>query len=55
MPPELMAADVGELVVHGDTAAVDAYVLALARNGIAVRSLRQESLPLEQAFLELTR
>ncbi|MBK5305617.1 MAG: ABC transporter ATP-binding protein [Frankiaceae bacterium] len=45
----------GGLVVLGDTAAVDAYVLTLAQHGVAVRSLRQESLPLEEAFLELTR
>jgi ABC-2 type transport system ATP-binding protein len=55
LPPGLASDSEGGIVVVGDTAAVDAYVLALANNGIAVRSLRQESLPLEQAFLELTR
>jgi ABC-2 type transport system ATP-binding protein len=56
-PPGLAAADDadGGIVVRGATPAVDAYVLTLAQSGIAVRSLRQESLPLEEAFLELTR
>jgi ABC-2 type transport system ATP-binding protein len=45
----------GGLVLTGATASVDRYVLALAGEGIAVRSLQRESLPLEQAFLELTR
>jgi ABC-2 type transport system ATP-binding protein len=43
----------GGLVVVGRTEDLDAYVLALAAQGIAVRSLVRESLPLEQAFLEL--
>jgi ABC-2 type transport system ATP-binding protein len=42
------------LAVTGDVAALDAFVLRLAGNGIAVRSMVRESLPLEQAFLELT-
>ncbi|MCU1590171.1 MAG: transporter related [Frankiales bacterium] len=45
----------GALLLHGDTAGVDAYVLALGREQIAVRSLRPASLALEDAFLELTR
>ena len=44
----------GGLAVHGTTPALDAYVLALAAAGIPVRTLLRESLPLEQAFLELT-
>jgi ABC-2 type transport system ATP-binding protein len=42
------------LELTGSTNAVDGYVLALAAAGIAVRSLVRETLPLEQAFLELT-
>jgi ABC-2 type transport system ATP-binding protein len=42
------------LELTGSTDAVDRYVLALAAAGIAVRSLVRETLPLEQAFLELT-
>ena len=41
------------LVVVGATHQLDDYVLALAAAGVAVRSLVAESLPLEQAFLEL--
>jgi hypothetical protein len=44
----------GGLVVGADTGGLDAYVLQLAAQGIAVRSMARESLPLEQAFLELT-
>ncbi len=47
------ATDAG-LLLHGTTADVDAYVLELARAGIAVRSLGSASLALEDAFLELT-
>jgi ABC-2 type transport system ATP-binding protein len=35
------------------TDVVDAYVLTLAQEGIAVRSLERESLPLEDALREL--
>jgi ABC-2 type transport system ATP-binding protein len=35
------------------TAEVDAFVLCLAREGIAVRSLERESMPLEEALREL--
>jgi ABC-2 type transport system ATP-binding protein len=42
------------LALTGATADVDRYVLALAARGIAVRSLIRETLPLEQAFLDLT-
>jgi ABC-2 type transport system ATP-binding protein len=45
----------GELVLVGEPAARDRYLLALAGHGVAVRSLRPASLPLEEAFLELTR
>ncbi|MCW2599279.1 MAG: transporter related [Frankiales bacterium] len=44
----------GGLVVVGATEVVDAYVLELAAQGVAVRGLVRESLPLEEAFLELT-
>jgi len=43
----------GGLAVLASTAQLDAYVLVLAGEGIAVRELVRESLPLEQAFLEL--
>jgi ABC-2 type transport system ATP-binding protein len=42
------------LLLHGATAEVDGYVLALAREGIAVRSLGPASSALEDAFLQLT-
>ena len=45
----------GGLAVHASTGQLDAYVLALASAGVAVRELVRESLPLEQAFLELVR
>lgn len=44
----------GGLVVTGRTEQLDMFVLDLAAAGIAVRGLLRESLPLEQAFLELT-
>jgi ABC-2 type transport system ATP-binding protein len=44
----------GALEVVATTEELDAYVIALAQHGIAVRSLTRESLALEQAFLELT-
>jgi ABC-2 type transport system ATP-binding protein len=44
----------GGLVVVADPVALDGYVLHLASRGIAVRSMARESLPLEQALLELT-
>jgi ABC-2 type transport system ATP-binding protein len=43
------------LRVVGSTEQLDTVVLRLAAEGIAVRRLVRESLPLEQAFLELTR
>ena len=53
-PAGVQVSAAGEgLVVVGATADLDDYVLALAGHGIAVRSLVRESLPLEQAFLEL--
>jgi len=45
----------GGLAVHASTGQLDDYVLALASAGVAVRELVRESLPLEQAFLELAR
>jgi ABC-2 type transport system ATP-binding protein len=44
----------GGLLVVATTAELDAFVLALAREGVAVRELVSEGVPLEQAFLELT-
>jgi ABC-2 type transport system ATP-binding protein len=43
----------GTLLVRATTDELDAYVLDLARHGVAVRELVREGLPLEQAFLEL--
>jgi ABC-2 type transport system ATP-binding protein len=51
---DVVATADGGLLLHGTTNAVDAYVLELARNGIAVRSLGPASVALEDAFLELT-
>jgi ABC-2 type transport system ATP-binding protein len=51
---DVQPADDGGLLLHGTTADVDAYVLTLARSGVAVRSLGPASLALEDAFLELT-
>ncbi len=45
--------EVSALAVLGAMEEMDAYVLALAAAGVAVRSLVRESIPLEQAFLEL--
>jgi len=45
----------GPLGLVATTEELDALVLALASAGIAVRELVRESLPLEHAFLELTR
>jgi ABC-2 type transport system ATP-binding protein len=44
----------GALQVVATTEQLDAYVLALAQAGVAVRMLTREGLALEQAFLELT-
>ena len=45
----------GALALVATTEQLDAFVLTLAGEGIAVRELVRESLPLEHAFLELTR
>jgi ABC-type uncharacterized transport system ATPase subunit len=50
---DVTAHEAGGLRVAATTQALDAYVLALAGHGIAVRSLAREALSLEQAFLEL--
>ncbi len=52
-PSGVAVQDGGGLVVTATTAELDAYVLALAGHGIAVRSLVSDRLTLEQAFLEL--
>jgi ABC-2 type transport system ATP-binding protein len=44
----------GGITVVATTEQLDAYVIALAHQGIAVRELVRESMPLERAFLELT-
>jgi ABC-2 type transport system ATP-binding protein len=44
----------GALLVHATQAGMDAYVLALARTGVPVRSLRQATAPLEALFFALT-
>jgi len=50
---EVVSAEDG-LALHANTEALDAYVLALGRAGIAVRSLTQPSSSLASTFLELT-
>jgi ABC-2 type transport system ATP-binding protein len=47
------AAD-GSLELSTDVATLDAYVIALARTGIAVRALERRTRSLESLFLELT-
>ena len=47
------AAD-GGLEVSADTAALDAYVIALGFAGVAVRGLEHRARSLESLFLELT-
>ena len=42
------------LMVRADQRSLDAFLIAIAAAGIAVRSLRQDNDPLAQAFLELT-
>jgi ABC-2 type transport system ATP-binding protein len=44
----------GGLEVSADTDALDAYVIALGRAGIAVRMLEHRERSLESLFLELT-
>ena len=48
------AADVNGLAVAADTESLDAYVLALAEIGIAVRTLEHRGRSLEALFLHLT-
>ena len=40
--------------MSADTGALDAYVIALGRAGIAVRALERRSRSLESLFLDLT-
>ena len=47
-------ADDGGLEVSADTAALDAYVIALGCAGVAVRALERRARSLESLFLELT-
>jgi ABC-type multidrug transport system ATPase subunit len=44
----------GGLDVSADTDALDAYVITLARAGVAVRTLERRARSLESLFLELT-
>jgi ABC-2 type transport system ATP-binding protein len=44
----------GGFTVVATTEQLDAYVISLAQQGIAIRELVRESMPLERAFLELT-
>jgi ABC-2 type transport system ATP-binding protein len=44
----------GALQVSADVEALDAYVIALGRNGVAVRALERRARTLESLFLELT-
>src|SRR5262249_29257210 len=48
------AADDNGLTVAADTESLDAYVLALAQTGIAVRTLEHRGRSLEALFLHLT-
>jgi len=52
---ESTAPETGNLVVHARSYALDAYVIALGRRGVAVRSLSRQARSLEASFLELTR
>jgi ABC-2 type transport system ATP-binding protein len=49
------ARDDGGLVVHAAQDRLDAYVLALARDGVAVRGLELDVTPLEALFFQLTK
>jgi ABC-2 type transport system ATP-binding protein len=51
----ISAAPDGRLDLEGDRASLDAFVIALGQNGVAVRSLAQRTRSLESRFLELTR
>ena len=44
----------GGLTVAADVDALDAYVIALGRAGVAIRTLERRARPLESLFLELT-
>jgi ABC-2 type transport system ATP-binding protein len=48
------SAAVGGLEVTGDLGALDAYIIALGRAGVAVRALERRTRSLESLFLELT-
>jgi ABC-2 type transport system ATP-binding protein len=50
----VIAADDGGLQVSGDLAALDAYVVALGRAGIAIRGLDRRNRSLESLFFDLT-
>jgi ABC-2 type transport system ATP-binding protein len=51
----ISAAPDASLEVQGDRTSLDAFVIALGRNGVAVRSLARRTRSLESRFLELTR
>lgn len=53
-PVDVRRHDDGGLAVVGAQDAVDAYVVALGRAGVAVRSLSMESTPLASLFFHLT-
>jgi ABC-2 type transport system ATP-binding protein len=48
------AGDDGALDISSDVDALDAYIIALGRAGIAVRALERRVRSLESLFLELT-
>jgi ABC-2 type transport system ATP-binding protein len=50
----VVSADDGGLQVSGDVAALDAYVVALGRAGIAIRGLERRARSLESLFFDLT-
>ena len=51
----ITAVEAGTLVVQAGAAALDAYVIALGRRGVAIRSLSRRARSLETQFPELTR
>jgi ABC-2 type transport system ATP-binding protein len=51
---KIAPADEGGLEMSGDIEALDAYIIALGRAGIAVRVLERRARSLESLFLELT-
>ena len=53
-PVQLVAEEFGHLLLKGGIRDLDAFVLALGTEGIAVRGLVRNQMPLESLFFELT-